>query len=329
MATQNPSSLWLLLLLLPLVALMIRAYSRGDASIKRLGGMWRYDALKNVYVVKAFFSSLFFCLFFLFTVLALADIRGGGRLVEDDRRGFDIVIALDVSRSMLARDVSPSRLGKAVDIARDTVSRIADARFAVVVVKGEAFSLLPLTEDVASLDLVFSHASPALMTSPGSDLEKAIRQALAAIQESGRYRFVLLLTDGEYLEGNPTAAAKLASSRGIPLITEAIGTEQGANIQAENGDAVRDRDGRPVVTRLNRNVLARIAQISGGKFYSLAEAPKIRVELMSILKNQSTGQVQKGLKIIRQELYRPFALVALIFLVLHLLARVLRWRNTL
>ena len=114
-----------------------------------------------VFQVKSFFGGLCFLIAFAAGVMALADPRGGNRLVEDDRSGMDVVFVLDVSRSMLAGDEEPDRLGRAKTLVAEVADALPGARFSLVVFKGEAFRPLPLTADRYALDLALEAATPA------------------------------------------------------------------------------------------------------------------------------------------------------------------------
>jgi len=334
MGADNPTAFWYLLALIPLLLVLIQGYQRSRSAIQKLGGSWRYRSLFNVLLVKTFFGRLFFLLFFVFAVLSLMDVHWGTRLTEDDRFDFEIVFTVDVSRSMLARDVKPSRLGRTLSEIERFVSEHeqsnsgrANTRYGIVAFKGEAYCVMPVTEDLHSLNVILNSLSPDMMTSRGSDLEAGLRKALETLKTAGRYSLVVLFTDGESLTGGPLSAAKLAAKRGVPIITVALGTEQGAEIVLDDGSRVVDRKSRRVVTRLNKTLLTEIAETSGGGVYSIEDMDRLRSELMSILKNLEPGEKQKGLKLVERSLYRLLLSLALIFLTLSVVVRGIRWRG--
>jgi Ca-activated chloride channel family protein len=297
--------------------------------LKAIGGIWRFGSLINVYLVKTFFGNLFFLLFFVLVVLSLADLRWGESLVDDDRSGFEAVLAIDVSRSMLSRDIQPSRLERTVGEIKQFISRSRDTRFGVVVFKGEALCILPITEDLYSLEALLDSLSPSLLASPGTNLERAIRRSLDTFRTAGRYRFIMLFTDGEALSGDSIAAAKRAQKRDIPIIAVAVGTEEGASITMENGEVVRDQNDRVVISRLNRKVLQEVASVSRGKSYRIGELPRIERDLLSILKDMPSEEIEPGLRLQKRKRYRLFLTLSLTFLILHILTRALRWKGLL
>jgi Ca-activated chloride channel family protein len=334
MVTENPAALWYLLALIPLLIVLILGYQRSRSAIQMLGGSWRYRSLLNVLLVKTFFGRLFFLLFFVFAVFSLMDIQWGSRLAEDDRVDFEIVFAVDVSRSMLARDVEPSRLARTLsEIERFVLthersqSDRANSRYGIVVFKGEAYCVMPVTEDLHSFKVILNSLSPDMMTSKGSDLEAGLRKALETLKTAGRFSLVMLFTDGESLTGKPLYAAKQAAKRDVPIITIALGTEQGSEIVLKDGSRVYDTKSKSVVTRLNRNLLEEIAAISRGRVYLIEDMDRLRSELVSILKNLEPGERQRGLKLARKSLYRLFLSLGLVFLALSVIVRGVRWRG--
>ena len=334
MGADNPTAFWYLLALIPLLLVLIQGYQRSRSAIQKLGGSWRYRSLFNVLLVKTFFGRFFFLLFFVFAVLSLMDVYWGTRVTEDDRFDFEIVFAVDVSRSMLARDVKPSRLGLALSEIERFVSEHeqsnsgrANTRYGIVAFKGEAYCAMPVTEDLHSLNVILNSLSPDMMTSRGSDIEAGLRKSLETLKTAGRYSLVMLFTDGESLIGDPLSAAKAAAKRGVPIITVALGTEQGTEIVLDDGSRVVDRKSRKVVTQLNRTLLTEMAETSEGRVYSIEDMDRLSSELVSILKNLEPGEKQRGLKLVKRGLYRIFLSLALIFLTLSIIVRGIRWRG--
>ena len=329
MQILNPDSFWLLILLVPLGALSIFRYTRGKAALRSVVGSWRFGVIHNVFLVKVFFSRIALLLFVLFSVLSLADIRWGEKLVEDERSGYEVVLVLDISRSMLAQDVKPSRIDRMLPAIKRFASESGDTRFAVVVFKGKAHRILPMTGDLHSLDLILSSLGPGMMTSAGSNLEEGIRAALASFQDTGKYQAILLFSDGESLSGDPEQAASEAGRKGIPVMSVAVGTERGDRIVLKNGETVLDRKGENVISRMDLTTLDSIAQASGGKRYSLDQLSRLRTEMLSVLKRMAPGQASEGLKLMKREHSRTFLLLGVGCLLLSLSIRGFRWKDVL
>jgi Ca-activated chloride channel family protein len=204
-------------------------------------------------------------------LLALAGPRAGSREVTVKRKGIDLVIALDVSNSMLARDIPPSRL----DRARHEVSAFLDGlkgdRVALVAFAGDAFLECPLTLDYGAarmfLDVMDTHS----VSRQGTDLGAAIRTSLGAFgQGEDKYRAIVLVTDGEDQTGDGIRAAEEAARRGIKVYTIGIGSESGEPIPLPDdagGGYKKDKSGQVIMTTLNPETLEKIALTSGGEFH--------------------------------------------------------------
>jgi Ca-activated chloride channel family protein len=334
MVVDRPAVLFALALLVPVAVLWRLSRRRGRGILEEVGGTWRLGALMDVYQFKSFFSFLFLALFVAVSVLALTGIRWGETLVEERRGEREIVFLVDVSNSMLARDVPPEGMSR-LEKARETIRRVArsmgSTRFAVVAFKGAAVQLLPLTEDAVALESLLRYLGPAVMTTPGTDIEGGLKTALGAFSQGRRpYRAVLLFSDGESLAGNPNAAALRAAQEQVPVYVCAAGSEEGSIILLPGGQLLRDGEGEAVISRLRREPLERIAALSGGELFTLREpVDKVAAAVVSSLRGTHEGEQLPGLRRVKKDRYRLFLALALGFLTLSLLVRAVRWRDTL
>ena len=211
MTFGSPGTLWALLALLPIMLIQLRAYFKGRKDLAVLGRHWDRDAVQTLFLVKWFFLVLTFDLFVALSIFALSDITWGERPVEEDRDNLDVVVALDISRSMLADDVEPSRLSQSLAVIRSASRQLPAARFGLIVFKGDAVLLLPLTEDLNALEAVLDGVSPQLVSTPGTDLERGLAKAMDAFPAgTNAHRAILLISDGESLSGSPARAATTA-----------------------------------------------------------------------------------------------------------------------
>lgn len=204
-------------------------------------------------------------------LVALAGPRVGSREITVKRRGIDLVIALDVSNSMLAQDVAPSRLARA----RREISAFLDGlngdRVALVAFAGDAYLQCPLTLDYGAARLFLDVMNERSVSRQGTDVGAAIRASLAAFGEGeDKYRAIVLVTDGEDQTGDGLRAAEEAARRGIRVYPIAVGSENGAPIPLpgdEGGGYKKDRAGRVIMTRADTGSLEKIALASGGEFH--------------------------------------------------------------
>jgi Ca-activated chloride channel family protein len=328
---ERPQLLWLLVLLPLFAAGWWFALARGRTTLRALGGAWRFEALHDVALFKNFLSFVFFLLFVVTSVFALSGFRWGEQLVEERRAGTEVVLTLDVSNSMLARDGQLSRLERSLSALRRLAAGLENARVALVVFKGQAVRLLPLSEDPYAVDTSLRYAGPQVMTSPGTGLAEGIAAALASLTApGGSYQAVVLFSDGEYRSGNPVGTARQAGERGVPIYVVGVGSEKGAPVLLADGRQLLDQAGQPVISRLRADTLERIAAASGGAFYNLdgGEAQTVNA-LLSDLAGREEGALVLGMRREKKDRYRLFVFLSLLSLSLGSLVRAVRWRDIL
>ncbi|MFP4301524.1 MAG: vWA domain-containing protein [Spirochaetaceae bacterium] len=328
MSLLYPETLWYLLGIVPLLVLLTYGYRSSRRRLSRLTGAWRSGSVYDVFLVKSFFQNLLLLLFVLFAILAASGFTWGRRTVEDERSGVDLVFAVDISRSMLAEDITPSRIGRARDAMRGAIRELGFSRFSVVVFRGDAVTAIPMTEDSVAVENFLSALSVRIMTSPGTDLAAGLRQALNAFPTGGnRHRMVVLFSDGERVGGGeigPVIAEAVREE--VAVFTVAAGSESGARIPLGDGNFVTDEEGDPVVSRVRAATLRRIAAETGGEFFSFSEGNSISA-LLRALQERHLSVSEDGLRTESVERYRTFLVLALLFLFLYTLLGALRWRN--
>ena len=232
---------------------------------------------------------------------------------------------------MLAEDGESSRLRQSVRTIRRTVEALEGVRVGLVVFKGQAVQLLPLTEDRYVLETALQHVGPSVMTTPGSGLEDGILESLEAFPDSVQtYRSILLFSDGEYHSGNPLGAAEKAGSVKIPVYVVAVGSEEGAAVKLSGGKLLTDDNGNPVVSRLRIEVLEKIADTSGGELFHLAgEGREITEDILGAMKAQAEGNMVLGMRREKKDRFRFFVFLSLLFLGLSMAVKAVRWKNVL
>ncbi len=261
-----------------------------------------------------------------FLILAWAGPTWGSLPVEEPQDGLDIAICVDISRSMLAADVTPSRLEKAREAIRSLFNAFPEARFSVVAFKGEGRTLTPLTPDKTVLERWLEELRPEWSTIPGTNLQSGVEEGLRTVDfPSPRHKAILVFSDGEALEGNVSVVARLAASRGIQISTIGLGTTQGARIPSENA-FVKDPFGFEVTSRLTPGPLKVLAVESGGRYYSGTERPAMR-ELQDQLALLGNPASRGGVKLEAVPQFRVFLLLALLSLSAFLLVRIVPWRG--
>ena len=326
MSFTNPEVFWAFLLLIPAGFLLYASYLQGKQELMRIGGEWRGHRLHSVYLLKGFFSGVLLLTTFLLLIIAWAGPSWGRAPVEEPQDGLDIALAVDVSRSMTATDVSRSRLDQAREAIRSLISAFPSARFSLVVFEGTAATLTPLTPDKDVLTRWLDELSPNLITSSGSNLALGLEEALRTVGYSSlHHRVVVFLSDGEARDGNTLVAARKAAAEGIEVFTVGFGTLDGGNVPDKDGP-LKDDFGFPVVTKRVDDALRTMASETGGKFFFGADRAGQRQlqDLLSTLGNPaSRGGV--GLETVPQ--YRFFLFLALVTLTGFLLVRIVPWKG--
>ncbi len=254
--------------------------------------------------------------------VAAAGPRWGLESVEEQTASADLVLALDVSKSMLARDVAPNRLERERVLARRVLRELPADRIGLVAFAGRAYVLAPMTVDHGALQLYLDALDPEIVSQGGSSLAAAVRQAtdLARGREDAGRGAVLLVTDGEALEEEEAVldAAERAARVGITVHAVGVGTPEGSPIPATGADDAvegykRGPDGEIVISRLGEPLLRRVAEITGGRYHRLGEAGATD-GILRTLRGLERTEADSRRRVREKERYGWFVLVALLLL---------------
>jgi len=278
MRIMHPHYLWLLLLVPAVVLAYVAAFSRRKRLLGTLGNQVLIARMAaSVSVPRKVLRAIYLTLAVALLALALARPQAGGRARLEKQRGLDIVVALDFSKSMLARDIYPSRLERAKRELERLIDRLAGDRIGLVAFAGETLSYPPTT-DYAALKLFWRDLYPWDMPVGGTAIGRAMRaglELLTRIRVQGgatRAQVILLLTDGEDNDSEPLEVADQASKLGVKVFTVGIGSRSGELIPEfdEKGQVtgyVKDPDGKYVTSRLGESTLTKIAEKTGGEYF--------------------------------------------------------------
>ena len=251
---EEPTYLYLLLLLPFLAVFYLYSNYRRRKNIRRFGdpvllAQLMPDVSKYRPDIKFW---IIFVVIGLFSVL-LARPQFGSKQETVKRKGVEVIIALDISNSMLAQDVQPSRLEKAKRLISRLVDELDNDKIGMIVFAGDAFTQLPITSDYISAKMFLESISPSLISKQGTAIGEAINLAVRSFTpQEGVGRAIVVITDGENHEGGAVEAAKVAAEKGIQVSVLGVGMPDGAPIPIEGtNDYRRDREGNVIVTRLN------------------------------------------------------------------------------
>jgi Ca-activated chloride channel family protein len=237
--------------------------------------------------------------FFLIFSLAMPQI--GSRLTMTKRYGVDLLVAVDTSLSMLAQDIKPNRLEKAKLEISSLIDKLKGDRVGILTFAGDSFMQCPLTLDYSAAKMFLSIIEPGMMPKPGTAIGNAIRTAIKSfIKKERKHKVLMLLTDGEDHDTAPIEAAKDAKKEGIIIYTIGIGTKKGEPIPLIDGlgkitGYKKDRNDEVVMTKLDEDMLQKIALITDGRYYhataSEFELDKIYDEISKMEKKELSSRL--------------------------------------
>jgi Ca-activated chloride channel family protein len=261
----------------------------------------------------------------IFLFLGLARPQWGSEKRKTQPAGIDILIALDVSKSMLARDVRPNRLERVKLSINNLLDRVEGDRLGLIAFSGSAFLQCPLTLDHQAFTKTLNDLQVGIIKRPGTDLSRPIEEAIHSFSKDDTDRFLILLSDGEDLEGKGLKQAKEAAKDGVRIYTIGIGAKGGARIPMDPlgqsaRNFLRDPQGQTVITKLDENSLRAIADASQGKYFSLGPTGEGLAKVLGIL--QTIGQQKKREQLSTElpiDRYRLFVFIGFLFLCLEML----------
>ena len=283
---------------------------------------------------KGWVKMVFFSLAWLFFVIGLSRPQMGAKLVENERKGAEIIIALDVSNSMLAQDYSPNRLERAKLAISRLVDKLRGDRIGLIIFAGKSFVQLPITSDYVSAKIFLNSINTGSIPDQGTDLAEAINMAMRSFSGQGQMgmdnKAIILITDGENHEADPVIVARSAAEEGIRVFCIGVGTPEGKPIpMGDNGELLHDREGNIVVTKLDESTLQEVAAAGNG-MYVRAGATEFGLnpildELEELKEQQYESQVFEDYN----EQYMYFFGIALVFMLLEFFVGNLKSRRKL
>ncbi len=274
------------------------------------------DASKNRPVWK-------FCLLIVALILlivAAARPQYGQKEKTIKRQGIEVMVALDISNSMLTEDVVPNRLDRAKQMLSKMIDNMVDDKVGLVVFAGEAFTQLPITCDYVSAKMFLNTITPSMIQTQGTAIGAALQTAITSFgtQDSEAGRAIILITDGENHEDDAIAAAKQAHELGIQVFVIGIGKPEGSPIpKPGTNDYFKDRSGQVVVSRLNEEMCQQIAQAGSGIYVRCDNTNTAMRALQQELDRIATSELETTVYADYNEQYQSFVLIALMLLVIE------------
>ncbi len=337
MSWHSPSLLWLLLLVPLLGVAMFIGFRLRQRATQRFGAR---EALQRLQVGRPTgmraTRAIVILLGVAFAVIALARPQYGSRTRLLRKRGVDVVIALDFSKSMLARDVRPSRIDRAKAEVTAFLNELGGDRVGMVAFAGETMEF-PMTVDYSAATLFFRDLGPYDMPVGGTAIGRALTASKRLLERSTtqttegekaqRARVVILLTDGEDHEGDPVAAAEELAKIGARVYAVGIGTRTGEPIPTLTDDGtwtgyMRDNAGNPVLSSLtadNETQLRKIAQATGGKYFAAGRGSVGLDQIRAEMRRMKQTELKARKVTVHEERYAPVLLIAFLLVLLEAL----------
>lgn len=259
---------------------------------------------------------------FALLVFVLMGPQTGSKLENVQRKGIDIIIALDVSNSMLAQDLKPNRIERAKQAISRLVDKLQGDRIGIVVFAGHAYTQLPITTDYAAAKLFISTINPGMIPTQGTAIAQAIDLAVRSFGESVKNRAIVIISDGEDHEGNVLEQAEIAASRGIIIYTIGMGLPEGGPIPVYNGDILvgfrKDRAGNAIVSKLDETILQRIATIGKGIYIRATNSEAGLNRIFEDLNAIQKGEIESKQFSDYENQFQYFLAIALILMIMDL-----------
>lgn len=247
-------------------------------------------------------------------IFMIARPQVGSKISHEKREGIEVLIALDISNSMLAQDVIPSRLEKSKLLIEDLVDHFTNDKVGLVVFAGDAFVQLPITNDYVSAKMFLQNINPSLITTQGTDLARAISLSQSCFTQREHIgRAIIVITDGEDHEGGALEAAREAYKKGINVFILGVGTSKGAPIPDGNGGYLKDNSGQIVLSALNEQMCQQVAKAGNGVYIHVDNTSDAQEKL-----NKELSKLQSGISdtVVYSEYNEQFQIFGIILLLL-------------
>lgn len=319
---EDPIYLWMLLIIPILVLVRFIVWRKRKRNLRKFGDP---SLLKEMMPdVSKYRPTIKFCLLLsaiTILIFMIARPQVGSKISHEKREGIEVLIALDISNSMLAQDVIPSRLEKSKLLIEDLVDHFTNDKVGLVVFAGDAFVQLPITNDYVSAKMFLQNINPSLITTQGTDLARAISLSQSCFTQREHIgRAIIVITDGEDHEGGALEAAREAYKKGINVFILGVGTSKGAPIPDGNGGYLKDNSGQTVLSALNEQMCQQVAKAGNGVYIHVDNTSDAQERL-----NKELSKLQSGISdtVVYSEYNEQFQIFGIILLLLLIVETIL------
>lgn len=252
-------------------------------------------------------------------IVMLARPQMGTKISHEKRTGIETIICMDISNSMLAEDVAPSRLDRSKMLVENLVDKFTNDKIGLIVFAGDAFVQLPITSDYVSAKMFLSSITPAMIATQGTDIAAAISMASHSFtQQQGVGKAIIVITDGEDHEGGAVEAAKDAKDKGMNTYVLGVGSPNGAPIPTGNGDYLKDNTGQTVMTGLNEEMCRQLADAGGGAYIHVENNSSAQDQLDNALDKLAKKEISSTIYSDFDEQFQAVGIIVLLLLILEI-----------
>lgn len=318
---ENPAFLYLLIIIPVIIVIRLLEMRKRKLKLKKFGDL---SLLKQLMPdVSSSRKSLKFWLMIAalaLLIVMLARPQMGTKISQEKRKGIEVIISLDISNSMRAEDVVPSRLDKSKMLVENMVDNFTNDKVGLVVFAGDAFIQLPITSDYVSAKMFLQNTDPSLIATQGTDLAGAIELSSKSFTQQDKVgRAILIITDGEDHEGGAIEAAEKARKNGIRVFVLGVGSTKGSPVPDGNGGYMKDNSGQEVMSALNEEMCKQVAQAGGGAYIHVDNTSLAQRQLNDELTKLQKGDISSVVYSEYDEQFQAVGILVLILLIIEML----------
>lgn len=318
---ENPAFLYLLIIIPVIIVIRFLEMRKRKLKLKKFGDL---SLLKQLMPdVSSSRKSLKFWLMIAalaLLIVMLARPQIGTKISQEKRKGIEVIISLDISNSMRAEDVVPSRLDKSKMLVENMVDNFTNDKVGLVVFAGDAFIQLPITSDYVSAKMFLQNTDPSLIATQGTDLAGAIELSSKSFTQQDKVgRAILIITDGEDHEGGAIEAAEKARKNGIRVFVLGVGSTKGSPVPDGNGGYMKDNSGQEVISALNEEMCKQVAQAGGGAYIHVDNTSLAQRQLNDELTKLQKGDISSVVYSEYDEQFQAVGILVLILLIIEML----------
>lgn len=318
---ENPAFLYLLIIIPVIIVIRLLEMRKRKLKLKKFGDL---SLLKQLMPdVSSSRKSLKFWLMIAalaLLIVMLARPQMGTKISQEKRKGIEVIISLDISNSMRAEDVVPSRLDKSKMLVENMVDNFTNDKVGLVVFAGDAFIQLPITSDYVSAKMFLQNTDPSLIATQGTDLAGAIELSSKSFTQQDKVgRAILIITDGEDHEGGAIEAAEKARKNGIRVFVLGVGSTKGSPVPDGNGGYMKDNSGQEVISALNEKMCKQVAQAGGGAYIHVDNTSLAQRQLNDELTKLQKGDISSVVYSEYDEQFQAVGILVLILLIIEML----------